>query len=80
MLVPKIVTISACLRSVACFCMISVSCYPTCLQHILVVGRMGLRDLAIRRVLNGFKGLSCQKGPGCGQNGVNGFSHQKGSE
>ena len=43
-------------------------------------GRMGLIDLGVANLWrqNGVKGLTSQKGPGCGQNGVKGFNRQKG--
>ena len=44
-------------------------------------GRMGLIDLGVanRSRQNGVKGLASQKGPGCGQNGVNGHELPEGS-
>ena len=45
-----------------------------------LLGRMGLMDLGVTNLWrqNGVKGLSYQKGPGCGQNGVIKLSCQKG--
>ena len=70
------------------------------LARVMVMGKMGLRDFATRKVLGvGRMGLrdmsrqkgpgcvlsleakwvSCQEGPGCGQNGVNVHAPPEGS-